>query len=194
MRFDLSGTATAGGRAERIGHWQMRWQEAGRGTGRSRSGRRSSSVAADRRRRYSRKRLEEAFGRTPAFTAQSTPNLDDWIAPARSAFMPGGMGHHGSVATRTATAWTTSTSRSRRACRTGCFATTATARSATSPSRPAWPCSTARRSRSSSTSTTTATRTCSWSTRGGPLLFTNNGKRHFTSTQGVSAHAPLAGR
>ena len=44
----------------------------------------------------------------PAFAAQLTPNLDDWIARLDSAFMPGGMGHHGvSVEMPTATGWTT---------------------------------------------------------------------------------------
>ena len=49
---------------------------------------------ADRRRRYFGRNVE-AFGGIPAFTAQLTPNLDDWIARLDSAFMPGGMGHHG---------------------------------------------------------------------------------------------------
>jgi tetratricopeptide (TPR) repeat protein len=94
VRFDLSGTAATGGRTERIGHWQMRWQQdAGHWTIAewtaldSVTSRSAAPVFSDA--------TSEAFGRIPAFTAQLTPNLDDWIARLDSAFMPGGMGHHG---------------------------------------------------------------------------------------------------
>ena len=94
VRFDFSGAATGGGRTERIGHWQIRWQQdAGHwaiaewtalGSVSSRAPTPVFSEATD-----------DAFGRIPAFATQLTPNLDDWIARLDSTFMPGGMGHHG---------------------------------------------------------------------------------------------------
>jgi len=89
VRFDLSGTAMAGGRTERIGHWQMRWKEdAGHWTVAewtaldSVTSRSAAPVFSDA--------TSQAFGRIPAFTTQLTPNLDDWIARLDSTFMPGG--------------------------------------------------------------------------------------------------------
>jgi Tfp pilus assembly protein PilF/peroxiredoxin len=94
VRFDLSGTATAGSRTERIGQWQIRWQQSGTqwtivewtSLG-SLSSRAAAPVFTDA--------TLGAFGGIEAFKAQLTPNLDDWIARLDSTFLPGGMGHHG---------------------------------------------------------------------------------------------------
>jgi Tfp pilus assembly protein PilF/peroxiredoxin len=94
VRFDLSGAGATGGRAERIGHWQMRWrQDAGRWTivEWTSLGTISSRAAAP----VFTEATDSAFGGIDAFKAQLTPNLDDWIARLDSAFIPGGMGHHG---------------------------------------------------------------------------------------------------
>ena len=94
VRFDLSGTAAAGGRTERIGRWQMRWQEqAGHWT--IAEWTTLGSVTSRSATPVFSEATSVAFGRIPAFTTQLTPNLDDWIARLDSAFMPGGMGHHG---------------------------------------------------------------------------------------------------
>ncbi len=94
VRFDLSGTATAGGRIERIGHWRMRWQQ---GAGRWAIAEWTSlgSVSSRSAVPVFSEATGEAFGRVPAFATQLAPNLDDWITRLDSTFMPGGMGHHG---------------------------------------------------------------------------------------------------
>ena len=94
VRFDLSGTAVADARVERIGQWQMRWVPNGPrwaiaewtalGAVQSRSALPIFSEATT-----------SAFGGIRAFDAQLTPGLDEWIGRLDAAFMPGGMGHHG---------------------------------------------------------------------------------------------------
>jgi Tfp pilus assembly protein PilF/peroxiredoxin len=94
VRFDIAGAAKDGGRAEWIGHWQMRWQQEGSRWSiaewtmddavRSRAAGPIFTEATD-----------VAFASIPAFAAQLKPNLDDWITRLDGAFMPGGMGHHG---------------------------------------------------------------------------------------------------
>ena len=94
VRFDLSGTAAADARVERIGQWQMRWIPSGPRWAiaewtaldavQSRSAIPIFSEAT-----------ASAFGGIRAFDAQLTPGLDTWTGRLDAAFMPGGMGHHG---------------------------------------------------------------------------------------------------
>ena len=94
VRFDLAGAATGGGRAEWIGHWQVRWQQEG-----SRWLIAEWTAADAVRSRATGPIFSEAtdvaFGTIPAFAAQLRPDLDNWITRLDGAFMPGGMGHHG---------------------------------------------------------------------------------------------------
>ncbi len=132
VRFDLTGAAKGGWRAERIGRWQMHWRPGSDGRWivvewtalehlRSRA---SAPVFTEA--------TAAALGRNASFSRQLTPGLDEWLTSIDTAFMPGGMGHHGvSLETPTATASTTSMSPSHRACPTGCSGTRATARSPT---------------------------------------------------------------
>ena len=94
VRFDLSGAARGGGRAERLGHWQMRWQHARDGW------RVAEWTALDHlRSRASAPVFTEvtdaAFGRNPSFREQLVPGLDYWASHLDAVFMPRGMGHHG---------------------------------------------------------------------------------------------------
>jgi len=95
VRFDLAGTAKEGCRAERVGRWRMRWQGGADGIWRlvewaaldQVRSRASSPVFTEATRR--------AFGGNASFREQLVPGLDEWLTRLDSAFMPGGMGHHG---------------------------------------------------------------------------------------------------
>jgi type IV pilus biogenesis/stability protein PilW len=94
VRFDLSGTASAEARVERIGQWQMRWIPNGprwaiaEWTALDAVQSRSATPIFT-------EATASAFGKIPAFNAQLTRGLDEWIGRLDAAFMPGGMGHHG---------------------------------------------------------------------------------------------------
>jgi tetratricopeptide (TPR) repeat protein/peroxiredoxin len=95
VRFDLTGRAKSGWRAQRLGHWQLAWC---RGT--DRTWQVAEWVAVDHLRSRSSAPLfadvtERAFGRNDSFARQLVPPLDEWLTTIDSAFMPGGMGHHG---------------------------------------------------------------------------------------------------
>src|SRR4051812_8389532 len=94
VRFDLSGLATAGGRTERIGQWQIRWQEQA-GHWAISEWTALASVSSRAAAPVFSEATYGAFGGIQAFATQLTPNLDDWISRVDSAFVPGGMGHHG---------------------------------------------------------------------------------------------------
>ena len=95
VRFDVTGAANEGWRAERIGHWQMRWRRGPDGAWyitewtaldhlRSRA---SSPVFTEV--------TERAFGENVSFRRQLVPGLDYWASHLDAVFMPRGMGHHG---------------------------------------------------------------------------------------------------
>jgi Tfp pilus assembly protein PilF/peroxiredoxin len=95
VRFDLAGTAKAGWRAGRIGRWQMRWQRSSDGQWRV-----TEWAALDHLRSRASAPIfsevtEPAFGRTPSFRRQLVPGLDEWSSKLDGVFKPGGMGHHG---------------------------------------------------------------------------------------------------
>ncbi|PYQ95745.1 MAG: hypothetical protein DMF97_16490, partial [Acidobacteria bacterium] len=94
VRFDLSGAAKGGWRAERLGHWQMRWQHTADGW------RVTEWIAVDHlRSRASAPVFTEvtgaAFGQIPSFRRQLVPPLDYWASHLDAVFMARGMGHHG---------------------------------------------------------------------------------------------------
>jgi tetratricopeptide (TPR) repeat protein/peroxiredoxin len=95
VRFDLAGAAKHGWRAERLGHWEMRWRrDAGnqwrvvewtaRDQVRSRA---AAPVFTDV--------TEAALGGNRSFRQQLVPGLDAWASRLDAVFMPRGMGHHG---------------------------------------------------------------------------------------------------
>jgi len=94
VRYDLSGPATGGGRAERIGHWRMRWR---RGAG---GWQVAEWTCLDHQRSRARTAVFTdvtggALGGNASFRDQLVPGLDYWAAHLDAVFMPRGMGHHG---------------------------------------------------------------------------------------------------
>ena len=93
VRFDLAGPARGGGRAQRVGVWEMAWR-------RGDAWRITEWRALDHRRSRAPapvfvEATAEAFGRSPAFRDQLVPGLDEWASRLDALFMPRGMGHHG---------------------------------------------------------------------------------------------------
>jgi Tfp pilus assembly protein PilF/peroxiredoxin len=95
VRFDLAGAAKGGWRAERLGHWRMRWRRGTDGAWRV-----IEWAALDHlRSRASAPVFTEAtaaaLGRNLSFRRQLIAGLDDWASNLDAVFMPRGMGHHG---------------------------------------------------------------------------------------------------
>jgi Tfp pilus assembly protein PilF/peroxiredoxin len=95
VRFDLAGPARSGGRAERIGHWQMRWRRGADGAWRV-----VEWTALDHLRSHAPAPIftevtETALGGNVSFRRQLVPGLDYWAGNLDAVFMPRGMGHHG---------------------------------------------------------------------------------------------------
>jgi Tfp pilus assembly protein PilF/peroxiredoxin len=93
VRFDLVGPARGGGRAQRVGVWEMAWR-------RGEEWRVSEWKALDHRRSRAAapvfvETTWEAFAGNPAFRDQLVPGLDEWASRLDALFMPRGMGHHG---------------------------------------------------------------------------------------------------
>ena len=94
VRFDLTGAAKGAWRAERLGHWQMRWHHGPDGWRviewttldhlRSRA---SAPVFTEV--------TDAALGQNASFRRQLVPGLDYWASHLDAVFMPRGMGHHG---------------------------------------------------------------------------------------------------
>jgi len=95
VRFDLAGAAKGGGRAERLGHWRMRWRRGDGGAWRV-----TEWVALDHLRSRASAPIfsevtEAALGGNPSFRRQLVPGLDYWATNLDAVFTPRGMGHHG---------------------------------------------------------------------------------------------------
>jgi len=95
IRFDLVGPAKGGGRAQRVGHWRMRWQPSSDATWQL-----SEWSGLD----YVRSRApaavfsdvsDAALAGNPSFVRQLVPGLDYWASHLDGVFTPRGMGHHG---------------------------------------------------------------------------------------------------
>jgi len=95
VRFDLAGAARGGGRADRVGHWQMRWRRGADGAWRV-----VEWTALDHLRSHAPAPIftevtETALGGNVSFRRQLVPGLDYWAANLDAVFTPRGMGHHG---------------------------------------------------------------------------------------------------
>jgi Flp pilus assembly protein TadD/peroxiredoxin len=95
VRFDIVGTGKKSWRAERLGHWQMRWRRGSDGSWRV-----VEWIALDTLRSVATDPVfddvtDAAFGRNPFFQRQLVPGLDSWASTIDAVFTPGGMGHHG---------------------------------------------------------------------------------------------------
>ena len=94
VRYDLVGT-NGRGRAERLGHWQMRWQRGHDNVWRIVEW----TALDDLRSRATVPIFSEvtgaAFGGLPSFREQLVPGLDYWASRMDGVFTPRGMGHHG---------------------------------------------------------------------------------------------------
>ena len=95
VRFDLTGRGKDNGLAERIGHWQLRWQHAPDGSWRV-----VEWIALDQLRSRAltpifAEATQSAFGANKSYRQQLVPGLDYWATHLDAVFMPRGMGHHG---------------------------------------------------------------------------------------------------
>jgi tetratricopeptide (TPR) repeat protein len=95
VRFDLTGTAKGGWRAERLGRWQMRWTRSSDGQWRVTEWTLLDYVRSRTAAPVFSEATDAAFGRNPAFRSQLVPGLDEWSLRLDGVFKPGGMGHHG---------------------------------------------------------------------------------------------------
>ncbi len=95
IRFDFAGAVKPGWRAQRLGHWRMRWQKSTDGVWRV-----IDWVTLDHLRSRASAPMftestETALGRNRSFRRQLVPGLDYWASHLDAVFTPRGMGHHG---------------------------------------------------------------------------------------------------
>jgi len=95
VRFDLAGFAKVGWRAERLGHWRMRWQKSADGIWRVIDWVTLDHVRSRATAPVFTEATETAFGRNPSYQRQLVPGLDHWASQLDAVFTPRGMGHHG---------------------------------------------------------------------------------------------------
>jgi len=95
VRFDLAGPAREGWRAERIGHWQMRWRRDAGGAWRVTEWNALDHLRSRASAPVFTEVTEPALGGSPSFRRQLGPGLDTWASHLDAVFMPRGMGHHG---------------------------------------------------------------------------------------------------
>jgi Tfp pilus assembly protein PilF/peroxiredoxin len=95
VRFDLVGSAKETWRFQRTGHWRIDWRREPDGAWRI-----LSWTALDQSRSRAKAPVftevtEAALARNPSFRDQLAPGLDSWLARLDAVLLPGGMGHHG---------------------------------------------------------------------------------------------------
>ncbi|PYQ08567.1 MAG: hypothetical protein DMF82_01225 [Acidobacteria bacterium] len=94
VRFDLAGPS-GGGRAERIGRWQMRWRRGADGAWRVVEWNALEHLRSRAPAPIFDEVTQTAFARNDSFRRQLVPGLDYWAANLDAVFAPRGMGHHG---------------------------------------------------------------------------------------------------
>jgi Tfp pilus assembly protein PilF/peroxiredoxin len=95
VRYEIAGAARGGGRAQRLGRWQLRWRRGADGVWRVtewtcleyRRSRAPSPVFTEV--------TAAALGGNASFRRQLVPGLDAWASSLDAVFQPRGMGHHG---------------------------------------------------------------------------------------------------
>jgi Tfp pilus assembly protein PilF/peroxiredoxin len=95
VRFDLAGPARAGWRAQRLGHWQMRWEKKADGIWRVVEWLGVDQVRSRAPAPVFTEATATAFGGNASFQRQLVPGLDYWASHLDGVFTPRGMGHHG---------------------------------------------------------------------------------------------------
>ena len=95
VRFDLAGGARAGWRAQRLGHWRMRWQKSADGVWRVIDWVTLDHVRSRASAPVFTEATETALGGNRSFQRQLVPGLDFWASHLDAVFTPRGMGHHG---------------------------------------------------------------------------------------------------
>lgn len=95
VRFDLTGAASAGWRAARVGHWDMRWRRDSDDTWRIVEWSAVDQVRSRATAPVFSEATDQAFGRNASFRRQLVPGLDYWAEHLDAIFTPRGMGHHG---------------------------------------------------------------------------------------------------
>jgi tetratricopeptide (TPR) repeat protein len=95
VRFDVAGARKGGGRAERLGNWDLGWRRGGDGSWWVVSWSVRSHVRSQTSRPLFSEVTDAAFARIPAFDAQLRHGNDAWLAVLDSALSPDTMGLHG---------------------------------------------------------------------------------------------------
>ena len=95
VRFDVAGAARAGWRAQRLGHWRMRWQKGADSVWRVIEWVTLDHVRSRASAPVFTEATETALGGNRSFRDQLVPGLDYWASHLDAVFTPRGMGHHG---------------------------------------------------------------------------------------------------
>jgi Tfp pilus assembly protein PilF/peroxiredoxin len=95
VRYDIVGSGKRGGREEQIGRWRMEWRRGGDGAWRVASWTGLDHVRSRALAPAFTEVSAAALDRNPAFRQQLGRGLDEWVTRLDGVFTVGGMGHHG---------------------------------------------------------------------------------------------------
>jgi Tfp pilus assembly protein PilF/peroxiredoxin len=95
VRFDLAGRGKGSSLGERIGHWEMRWQQGAGGKWHVVEWTTLDHLHSRALTPIFSEVTQTAFGSNRSFLQQLVPGLDYWASHLDAVFMPRGMGHHG---------------------------------------------------------------------------------------------------
>ncbi len=95
VRFDLAGAAKAGGRAQRVGRWRLRWLKTADGAWRVAEWNAIDYVRSRAPSPVFSETTDALLGRETMAARQLVPGLDYWASHLDAIFTPRGMGHHG---------------------------------------------------------------------------------------------------
>ncbi len=95
IRFDLVGPTKGGGRAQRVGHWRMRWLASPDAAWHVTEWSALDYVRSRAPAAVFTEVTEAVLGRNTPAARQLVPGLDYWASHLDAIFTPRGMGHHG---------------------------------------------------------------------------------------------------